>query len=363
VHLSCKSKGIRKDGTTEVYVVSETSIGIIYNEPAPSGYAFPEASMDVLVQVKAVEEALAELGYRSVRIPFTMDANGAVRRIMDEDISMAFNLCETVGEDPSYSGHPAALLELLQIPFSGSPSMALMLTTDKFITNRLLAANGIGTPNCASFDATKPLSTTRLNFPVIVKPRLEDASIGIEQESVFADEGGLRKQIRGLYHRFGPLVIEEYVYGREFNISLLGYPFPTTLPLAEISFSGFPDTMYPILGYRAKWDESSFEYHNTPRSFPQDLTPLMLRTIEETALGCFRLLMLRDYGRIDMRIDEGGKVHVLEANANPCLSPDAGFAAAAQEAGLSYSRMVDRMVCFMAQRSKKDVYQACRASG
>jgi D-alanine-D-alanine ligase len=343
--------------------VTGLNIGIIYNEPASSGYAFPEASMDILVQVEAVEEALAELGYRSVRIPFTMDVNGAVQRIKEEDISMAFNLCETVDEDPSYSGHPAALLELLQIPFSGSPSMALMLTTDKFMTNRLLAANGIGTPNCAAFDATRPLSTAHLNFPVIVKPRLEDASIGIEQESVFADEGELREQVGGLYRRFGPLVIEEYVYGREFNISLLGYPFPTILPPAEISFSDFPDTLYPILGYRAKWDEHSFEYHNTPRSFPQDLTTLMLRTVGETALGCFRLLMLRDYGRIDMRIDESGRIYVLEANANPCLSPDAGFAAAAQEAGISYSRMVDRMVRFMAQRSRKDAYQACRASG
>jgi D-alanine-D-alanine ligase len=292
-----------------------------------------------------------------------MDVNGVVQRIIEEDISMAFNLCETVDEDPSYSGHPAALLELLQIPFSGSPSMALMLTTDKFMTNRLLAADGIGTPHCAAFDATKPLGTAHLNFPVIVKPRFEDASIGIEQESVFADERELRKQVGGLYRRFGPLVIEEYVYGREFNVSLLGYPFPTTLPLAEISFSGLPDTLYPILGYRAKWDEHSFEYHNTPRSFPQDLSPLMLRTIEETALDCFRLLMLRDYGRIDMRIDGSGRIYVLEANANPCLSPDAGFVAAAQEAGISYPRMVDRMVCFMAERSKKDVYQACRASG
>jgi len=343
--------------------MSERNIGIIYNEPVSSGYQFSEASKDVLAQVEAVEGALGELGCRSVRIPFAMDLDGIIRRIMEEDISMAFNLCETVDEDPRFAGHPAALLELLQIPFSGSPSIALMLTTDKFVTNRLLKANGITTPNCTIFDATEPFSTSHLNYPVIAKPRLEDASIGIEQESIFKNERELRENIGSLYRRFGPLLVEEYVHGREFNISLLGYPFPTTLPFAEIDFSGFPDGLYPILGYRAKWDEKSFEFYNTPRKFPQDLPPLMLRKIEETVLTCFRLLMLRDYGRVDMRIDTSGKIYVLEVNANPCLSPDAGFPAAAQEAGISYSQMVDRMLCFMGQRSKKDVYQACRASG
>jgi D-alanine-D-alanine ligase len=343
--------------------MTERSIGIIYNEPVSSGYQFSEASVDVLAQVEAVEGALEELGYRSVRISFTMDLDSVIRRIMEEDVFMAFNLCETVDEDPRFSGHPAALLELLQIPFSGSPSIALMLTTDKFVTNRLLKANGIMTPNCALYNATEPFSASYLNYPVIAKPRLEDASIGIEQESIFKNEGELRKQIGDLYRRFGPLLIEEYVHGREFNISLLGYPFPTPLPLAEIDFLSFPEGLYPILGYRAKWDNTSFEYHNTPRKFPQDVPPLMVRTIEETALICFRLLMLRDYARVDMRMDAGGKIHVLEVNANPCLSPDAGFAAAVQEAGMSYSQMVDRMVSFVAQRSKKDVYQVCRASG
>jgi D-alanine-D-alanine ligase len=341
----------------------ERSIAIIYNEPVSSGYEFSEASTDVLAQVEAMERALEELGHRPVRISFTTDLDSFMQKIMDEGVSMAFNLCETVDEDPRLSGHPAAVLELLQIPFSGSPSMALMLTTDKFVTNRLLKANGIRTPNCSVYSGTESFSASYLEYPVIAKPRLEDASIGIEQESIFKNEGELRKRIGGLYSRFGSLLIEEYIHGREVNVSLFGYPFPTILPLAEIEFLNFPDELYPILGYRAKWDKASFEYHNTPRKFPQNLPPFMVRTIEETALTCFRLLMLRDYGRVDMRIDDSGEVHILEVNANPCLSPDAGFVAATQKAGMSYSQMVDRMVYFMAQRSKEDVYQACRASG
>lgn len=343
--------------------MSDRSIAIIYNEPVSAGHEFAEASTDVLAQVEAIEQALEELGHRPVRISFTMDVDGFVRRIMEEDVSMAFNLCETVDEDPRLSGHPAALLELLQIPFSGSPSAALMLTTDKFVTNRLLKANGVRTPNCAIYDPAEPFTASYLDYPVIVKPRLEDASIGIEQESIFENATALSGRIEGLYGRLGSLLVEEYVQGREINVSLFGYPFPAVLPLAEIEFLNFPDGLYPILGYRAKWDKASFEYQNTPRKFPQNLPPLMVKSIEETALLCFRLLMLRDYGRVDMRIDATGKVHVLEVNANPCLSPDAGFVAAAKKAGMSYPQMVDRMVHFMAQRSSTNVYQACRASG
>ena len=336
----------------------ERIIGIAYNEPAPSGHAFSEASLDVLAQVEAVEEALEKLGYVSLRIPFTWDVSQFIQAVKTEGIEMIFNLCETVEEDARFSGHPAAVLELLGISFSGSPSMALMLTTDKFVTNRLLRANGILTPRCAVYNEIGSELPSGLKYPVIVKPRLEDASIGIDQESIFKDETGLRRAVGRLSNRLGPLLIEEYIEGREFNISFFGHPSPRTLPVAEIDFSDFPDDLYQIVGYRAKWDTTSFEYHHTPREFPQNLPPLLLAFMERTACECFRLLMLRDYGRVDMRVDSSGKVYVLEVNANPCLSPDAGFTAALNEAGIRYSQMVGRLVSFMAQRFERHDHQA-----
>jgi D-alanine-D-alanine ligase len=337
-------------------------IGIVYNEPTPLGHAFSEASIDVMVQVQAVEEALEELGHATVRIPFTWDVGGFIQRLNSEGAEMIFNLCETVDEDARFSGHPAAVFELLRVPFSGSSSMALMLTTDKFVTNRLLKANGIATPRCAIYNTVESAYPSGLRYPVIVKPRLEDASIGIDQESIFENEQELKRRIGGLCERFGSLLIEEYIEGREFNISLFGYPSARSLPAAEIDFSDFPQGVYPIVGYRAKWDETSFEYHHTPRKFPHDIPPFLLRSMERTALKCARVLMLRDYGRVDMRVDGNGKVQVLEVNANPCLSPDAGFAAAIEEAGTTYSQMVGCLVSFMAQRVEKHGLQACRLS-
>jgi D-alanine-D-alanine ligase len=303
--------------------------------------------------VEAIESALRSLGYLSARIPFTKDLESFIMRMNNEGVNLAFNLCETVDEDPGLAWHPAAVLELLGIPFSGSPSPALMLTTDKVITKQLLKAHGIRTSNYLVHSHPAAFDSTALRFPVIVKPRFEDASIGIDQESVFENKGLLKSGIEEISGRFGQLLVEEYIAGREFNISLFGYPEAKVLPLGEIDFSAFPEGLYPIVGYRAKWEKSSFEYHHTPRLFPEGLPQTLLKEIATTALECFRLFLLRDYGRIDMRVDSLENVYVLEINANPCLSPDAGLAAAAEKGGVSYPRMVNQLLSFMIRRSEK----------
>ena len=326
-------------------------IGIVYNPPLPAGETFAESSLDVLTQVKAIEAALSELKHTAVRIPFSRDLASFSRDLKDSGAEMVFNLCETVDEDACLASHPAAVLELLDIPFSGSPSKSLMLSTDKILTKRLLKATGIATPNYAVYQPPEPLSAAGLSFPVIIKPRFEDASIGISQESIAVDEAALVKKCIKLSKRFGTLLIEEYVAGREFNMSLIGFPAAKVLPLAEIEFSQYPAGLYPILDYCAKWDQTSFEYHHTVRNFPNNLSLMLQRKLEMTAHVCFRALMLRDYGRVDVRIDSRKNIYVLEINANPCLSPDAGFAAAAEKSGLTYTQMVERLVAFLSRRA------------
>lgn len=329
-------------------------IGLIHNVPVPVGHPFSEASRDILAQVQAVEKALNDLGHCSIRIPFTRDVSGFIRNMREARLEMAVNLCETLDDDPRFVGHPAAILEVLDIPFSGSPTFALMLTTDKVVTKRLLRASGIETPDYVIYDDKGEFDFRLLRYPVIVKPVLQDASIGIDQGSIFKDAKALDKEVMEFFDRFGALLIEEYVEGREFNVSLFGYPSPRVLPVAEIDFSAFPPELFPIVGYRAKWDSSSFEYYHTPRKFERGLSRALRERIERTALECFHALMLRDYGRVDMRVNDQGQIYVLEVNANPCLSPDAGFAAAVQEAGMSYTDMVEMLVEFVEKRARND---------
>ena len=306
--------------------------------------------MDIIMQVEAVEKALNSLKYPSVRIPFTRDLESFMQKMKAENIDVVFNLCETVDEDPRLAWHPAAVLELLGIPFSGSPSAALMLTTDKLMAKRLMTANGPRTPCYMAYVGQETFNTGMLRFPVIIKPRFGDASIGIDQESIFEDEIKLRLGLKDFHKCFGPLLVEEYIAGREFNISLLGYPKAKPLPTAEIDFSAFPEKLYPIVGYRAKWDKNSFEYNHTPRVFPDDLPRALQDRLTDTALKCFNLFQLRDYGRVDVRVDDRGALFVLEVNANPCLSPDAGFAAASSKTGMRYVDMVNRILDFTLQR-------------
>lgn len=334
--------------------MSKRIIAVVHDAPVPAGHVFSEASWDVHTQVKNIENVLVELGHPTVRIPFTKDISTFIQKMKEKKVEMAFNLCKTVDNNPQFAGHPAAVLELLRIPFSGSPSMAVMLTTDKVMTKRLLIAKGIGTPDYLIYNGTKKFNAHVLRFPVIIKPRFKDASIGIDQDSVFQDEGELKRGLRDFFDLFGTVLVEEYISGREFNVSLFGYPSAGLLPISEIDFSDFPEGRYPVVGHRAKWDRGSIEYQHTPSKFPQELPDALLKNMESTALESFRLLMLRDYGQVDIRVDGSGRIHVLEVTANPCLSPDAGFSAAAREAEIEYSDLVSGMIDFMLQRATKN---------
>ncbi len=329
--------------------MEKSSIAIVYNEPlGPEGFC-SEASRDILHQVEAVEQSLARLGIPSIRIAFTRDLRSFLNSIERQRIRYAFNLCESVDENPALTGHPAAVMDILGVSYTGSSAMALAITTDKLFTKKLLRAHGIPTPKCVPYNGILP-NLKALRFPLIVKPRFEDASIGIDQESILREENELRRRLPEFHNRLGSLILEEFITGREFNISLFGYPLPHVMPIAEISFDDFPKELYPIVGYKAKWDRDSFEYHHTHRVFSKDLPETLERKIRRIAMDCFRHFMLRDYGRVDMRVDHSGIAYVLEANANPCISPDAGFPAALAQAGIDYEEFVRQLVGFVQRR-------------
>ena len=329
------------------------TIGIMFNRPAPRGTEFWESSADVLQQVDAVEEALTRLGEHTVRIPFTRDIDKLLVQLRWDKVDMVFNLCESINEDPCLVSHPAALLELLQIPFTGSPALALMLSADKLLSKQLFMANNIRAPKFATYDGGGMVRPVGLRFPVILKPRFQDTSIGIDQNSICRNTRELNQKAQTFHARYGLLLVEEYIDGREFNVSLLGSPDPDILPIGEIDFSRFPADLFPIVGYRAKQDSSAFEFHHTPRRFSNTLPLETFRAMRRTARECFRIFMLMDYGRVAMRVDHRQRVFVLDVNANPCLGPDAGFAAAATQGGKNYPELIDTIIKSVLQRFKK----------
>jgi D-alanine-D-alanine ligase len=325
-------------------------IGIVHNEPIAEGQPNWESSVDVMEQVDAIEASLTELGYRSARIAFNRDLGRFVHETEEARIAMAFNLCESVDDNPQFVAHPAAVLELMEIPFTGSPSSALMATTDKHSFKMMLRAAGLNTPASLLFSGEEDINFSHMRFPVILKPQFQDASIGIDQESVISDPDLVTGACRDLFSKYGPILVEEYIDGREFNISLIGSSQPEVFPVAEIDFTGYPDSLHRIVGYRAKWEPESVEYRESRRIFPT-LSDDVYRKMSSVSAECYTLFGLRDYGRVDLRLDRSGKIYVLEINANPCLSPDAGFPAAAQQSGLGYTAMVEKIMTFVSARA------------
>ncbi|MGA2763681.1 MAG: D-alanine--D-alanine ligase [Spirochaetia bacterium] len=319
----------------------------------------PADEKDVLAQVETVRSALRSLGYDTSDVPLTLDLGSAAEALRSLRPILAFNLAETIEGKGDLIHLAPSLLESIGIPHTGAPAEAILLTSQKLLGKRVLAAAGIDTPPFVTAEATlaAPLPFAP---PYIVKSLWEHASIGLEDSAVAQSKDDLEVEIRGRAVResLDHLFVERYVEGREFNLALLGGQgcgTPESLPPAEIQFVDYPPGKPRFVGYRAKWDEGSFEYSGTPRCFDfPDTDSSLLAALRRVSLTCWELFGLRGYARVDFRVDAEGKPWVLEINTNPCLSPDAGFMAAAGRAGLSLNEVIRRIVFDTAVSMKKE---------
>jgi len=301
---------------------------------------------DTLQQAETVAAALAGLGLDSYRLPVSLDLAAARRQLGERRPAFVFNLVESLAGTGRLLHLVPAMLEVVGMPFTGSGAEAVYVTNTKPLAKRLLRAAGIATPawqDAAEAGRALPPGTG----PWIVKSVAEHASIGLDDEAVVRDHAALPALIGKRRRRIGGAwFVEQFVEGREFNVAVLaGERGPQVLPIAEMCFVDFPPGKPRIVDYAAKWQEDSFGYSHTPRNF--DLPPgdaPLLAALDEIALACWRLFGLRGYARVDFRVDAAGQPWVLEVNANPCLSPDAGFAAAAARGGLASIDIVARII-------------------
>ncbi|MBU0640575.1 MAG: D-alanine--D-alanine ligase [Planctomycetes bacterium] len=304
--------------------------------------------VDVFAQASEVEAALSTLGYRTSRLPFSLDL-GAVRTELNaREPDLVFNLVEAVAGQNRLLHLAPALLDTLRIPYTGTPTEAMFLTTHKLLAKRLLRLQGLPTPDWVETGAGDCSGTLRPG-QYVIKPVSEDASVGLEDDAVaeVAEREELEQVMRARVDSLGLEVFaEHYIEGREFNVSVLAGPDgPEVLPIAEIHFLDYAPGRPRLVGYRAKWDMASFEYSHTPRSFEFPARDAgLLDELRRLARASWSLFGVRGYGRVDFRVDAKGHPWILEVNANPCLSPDAGFAAAAGQAGLNGVDVVRRIV-------------------
>jgi D-alanine-D-alanine ligase len=302
-------------------------------------------SSDTLLEAEAIAAALARLGYETAIVPVGLDLGAFERRLRDLAPRTIVNLVESLENRGRLVHVVPALLESLGVPFTGCSSYAIGATSDKLAAKRLLRQADIATPPV--------LGAAGGEGPWIVKSVHEHASLGITDSSVVRGADAAARVLAARREELGgEWFAERFVAGRELNVGVIAAPDgPRVLPIAELRFEGFPADKPAIVGYAAKWDTESFEYRNTVRSFAVE--PELAARAARLSLACWDLFALDGYARVDFRVDSAGMLSVLEVNANPCLSPDAGFAAALAEAGIGFDAAIGWLLEDAARRAPR----------
>jgi D-alanine-D-alanine ligase len=303
----------------------------------------PPEDQDTLAAAGAVAKALISRGYQAPTAAFFPDLEKLRAEIAGHAADVVFNLVEGIEGKGRLAYVAPLLLDEIGVPYTGTGADALIATGDKPLSKRLFREAGIPTP-----DWSEPPDWNGLyaDARYIVKAADEDASVGLDDASVVAGSE-VRARAELCAGRFGgPWFAERYVDGREFNVSVLQErDGPCVLPMAEMTFEEWPASRPRIVGYIAKWDDASFESTRTVRQFGfEDREPELALALRHYSQCAWSLFKLRGTARVDFRVDEAGRPLVLEVNPNPGIAPDAGFAAAAARAGLSYADMIERIV-------------------
>ncbi|MEM2902004.1 MAG: GNAT family N-acetyltransferase [Candidatus Bathyarchaeia archaeon] len=328
-------------------------VAVLYNQPQPLPYGEEKDKISedaVLEEVSDVQQALQNLGHQAILMPLTNDVPKLVKELSSTPLDCVFNLCEGAYGCSVHEMNVPSILELLRIPYTGSPSMALGCCLDKATAKRILIGAGLPTPSF-TVAQTSVMPEKIPSYPLIVKPIREDGGRGVSRESVVYDEAALKERIRYVWEKYRqPALVERFIEGRELNVSLIGNSSPETLAISEVEFSGLQDGSPRILTYDGKWLEESREYAWTPVTCPASVEDSLRGRLEEISKKAFQILGCMGYARIDFRVDLKGRPYLIDVNPNPDISRKAGFANSAEKAGVPYPQLIQRIMDLAIER-------------
>lgn len=325
---------------------------------------------DALVQARAIASAIEQLGHEWMTLGVTLDLEATRDAVARLQPDLVFNLVESLGGSARLIHAVPALLDDMRVLYTGATSDMQFITSHKTLAKSILREAGISTPRWMTMESLqRNAASINRQERWLIKALWEHASIGLNEHSlvIASDADALRGEIASRLDAIGGSgFAEAYIDGREFNVAMLADAQnhrPEVLPVAEIAFID-PDKWGQrprIVNYACKWDEDSFEYHHTGRRFDFESTDhALIESLKAIAGACWDLFDLRGYARVDFRVDCAGKPWVLEVNTNPCLSPDAGFAAALERGGVPYEQAIGRIIedAVRADRIRCSVLQA-----
>jgi D-alanine-D-alanine ligase len=311
------------------------------------------SEVGVIEQKEDIQSALRSLGYGTSMFNMSDDLDRFLAYLKTMQPDVIFNMVESLGDQAIHEMHVCGIYELLGFSYTGAGPLTLGTCLSKARTKEILSFNRIPTPKFRLITHIHELSADDLTlaFPIIIKPSAEDASVGIDNNSVVRNFFELKARTEFIINKFQqPAIVEEYIEGRELNVGILGNHPPVVLPISEIDFSGLPNDKPKIVTYDAKWMEGTIEYEGTKGFCPAPLLPEVEKEIKEISLKAYQLMGCRDYARVDIRLSKNNKPFVLEVNPNPDLSADSGFFRSAKTSGLSYAEMIGKIVGFAFER-------------
>jgi D-alanine-D-alanine ligase len=299
-----------------------------------------------------VIQTLRSLGH-SVAILGAKDVGTIAGSLTEHKPDIVFNLTEHFGGNRQFDKNIVALLELLEVPFTGTGATGLMLARDKRLCKELLSLHKIRVPDFISLPpGIKWRISKNLHYPLVVKPAFEDGSEGISKLSLVYNETSLQERARFIHERWKqPVIAEEYIEGRELYASVMGNKRLVVLPIRECFFEHNGNSSPVLLTFRVKWNEEYRKKWNISFGFAE-LEPAVLNNINHVCKRVYRILQMRDYGRIDFRLTADNKIVILEANPNPDIAYGEEIAEAADKAGMSYERLIDRILHYALERCK-----------
>ncbi|HXT14550.1 MAG TPA: ATP-grasp domain-containing protein [Gemmatimonadaceae bacterium] len=305
--------------------------------------------------IEQLTSTLESLGHTVAAIVVDKDVEPVVDALRRERPELVINIAESFGGKSALESNVAALLNLLGLRYTGSSPAGLLLAGDKTLTKKVLRFHGIQTPEFATLYRGAVDWAGNLSFPVIVKPPQEDASLGITSASVVREIKDLFARIDELQSEYQqPVLVEQFIDGREFYVGVLGNVSAEALPVIELDFSGFPADKPRIASWEAKWGDdgegSGAEYAGTRSIFPKGLDAELEARMQTVAVEAFHALRLRDYARIDLRVAASGEIYVIEVNPNCYLERESEFSRAARQHGLAYDGLIGRIVELAAAR-------------
>ncbi len=292
-----------------------------------------------------VIRTLRELGHDVYVLGCKDDITVVINALKEKQPDLIFNLTEALGGNRCMDMNIAAVLEMLGIPFTGSGPAGLMLCRDKGLCKQMLATHRIRIPGFVSIAPHQKARIPKsLRYPLVVKPAFEDSSEGISNASIVNNETALLERIKFVHEGWDqPAIAEEYIEGRELYVSIIGNKRLTVLPIRECSFDSDNPEGPQITTYRVKWNAEYRKKWGIEFGFAK-LETATVKNIKRICKKVYRLLQIRDYGRIDIRLTPENKFVVLEVNPNADIAYGEEIAEAAEKAGIKYEKLIDRII-------------------